>query len=157
MVTNLLYLRVYWELTSDFTSSRVCACVHKTNVSERFEVSLWRGHTPSRCKPLCFVCLCAASLAVYNVRILKLHMRMVIEILPRGGDYLLFSTQNLQDSSDCAKNRAPDSSWIVIDDRIWVWSKSPSELGDRAHRSWKLPPKPLFEVDFETISLYKFI
>ena len=69
-----------------------------------------------------------------------------------GGGNLLFSTQNLQDSSDCAKNRAPDSSWIVIDDRIWVWSKSPSELGDRAHQSWELPLKPLFEVDFETIS-----
>ena len=46
-------------------------------------------------------------------------MRMVIEELKRGGgDDLLFSAQNLQDSSDCAKNRAPDSSWVVIDDRI---------------------------------------
>ena len=48
----------------------------------------------------------------------KAHMRMVIEILERGGGNLLFLSQNLQDSSDCAKNRAPDSSWIVFDDRI---------------------------------------
>ena len=65
-------------------------------------------------------------------------MRMVIEILHREGGNLLFSTQNLQDSSDCAKNRAPGRSWLVIDVRIWVWSKSPSEIGDRAHQSWKL-------------------
>ena len=55
----------------------------------------------------------------------------------RGGN-LLFSAQNLQDWSDCAKNRAPDRPWLVLDVRIWVWSKSPSEIGDRAHQSWKL-------------------
>ena len=69
----------------------------------------------------------------------------------RGGN-LLFSAQNLQDSFDCAKNRAPDSLWIVIDDRIWVWSKSPSELGDRACQSWKLAQKPTILTHFETIS-----
>ena len=67
-----------------------------------------------------------------------LYMRMVIEVLERGGGNLLFSTPNLQDSSDCAKNRAPDRSWLVIDVRIWVWSKSRSELGDRVHQSWRL-------------------
>ena len=50
----------------------------------------------------------------------------------------MFSTQNLQDSSDCAKNRALDRSWLVIDVRILVWSKSRSEFGDRAHQSWRL-------------------
>ena len=50
----------------------------------------------------------------------------------------MFSTQNLQDSSDCAKNRAPDRSWLVIDVRILVWSKSPSELGDIDGGSLKL-------------------
>lgn len=30
----------------------------------------------------------------------------------------MFRAQNLQDCSNCAKNRAPDSSWVVIDDRI---------------------------------------
>ena len=55
---------------------------------------------------------------------------MVIEILHREGGNLLFPTPNLQDSSDCAKNRAPDRSWLVIDVRILVWSKSRSELGD---------------------------
>ena len=58
--------------------------------------------------------------------------------LNEGGGNLLFSTPNLQDSSDCAKNRAPDRSWLVIDVRIWVWSKSRSELGDRVHQSWRL-------------------
>ena len=56
----------------------------------------------------------------------------------RGGDDLLFSVQNLQDSSDCAKNRAPDKSWLAIDVRNLVWSKSRSELGDRVHQSWRL-------------------
>ena len=37
---------------------------------------------------------------------------------------------NLQDSSDCAKNRAPHRSWVVIDVKMLVWSKSRSELGD---------------------------
>ena len=58
------------------------------------------------------------------------NMRMVIEILHREGGNLLFSTQNLQDWSECAKNRAPDRSRLVIDVRILVWSKSRSELGD---------------------------
>ena len=62
---------------------------------------------------------------------------MVIEELNRRGD-ILFSTQNLQDSSDSAKNRAPDRSWLVIDVRNLVWSKSRSEFGDRAHQSWRL-------------------
>ena len=62
-------------------------------------------------------------------------MRMVIEILERGGGDLLFRSPKLQDSSDCAKNRAPDRSWLVIDIRTLVWSKSPSELGDRAYQS----------------------
>ena len=58
-------------------------------------------------------------------------------IKPRGGN-ILFRTQNLQDWSDCAKNRAPDTSCLVIHVRILVWSKSRSELGDRAHQSWRL-------------------
>ena len=58
--------------------------------------------------------------------------------LSEGGGDLLFPFQFSQDCSNCAKNRAPDSSWIVFDDIIWVWSKSPSELGDRAHQSWIL-------------------
>ena len=62
-------------------------------------------------------------------------MRMVIEEIKRGGGDLLFSAQNLQDSSDCAKNQAPDRPWLVIDVRILVWSKSRSERGDRAHQS----------------------
>ena len=63
---------------------------------------------------------------------------MVIEEIKRGGGDLLFSAQNLQDSSDCAKNQAPDRSWLGIDVRILVWSKSRSERGDRAHQSWRL-------------------
>ena len=63
-------------------------------------------------------------------------MRMVIEELNWEGGVI--SAQNSQDSSDCAKNRAPDRSWLVIDVRIWVWSKSRSELGDRFHQSWRL-------------------
>ena len=50
----------------------------------------------------------------------------------------MFRSQNLQDSSDCAKNRAPDRSWLVIGVRILVWSKSPSELGDIDGGSLKL-------------------
>ena len=50
----------------------------------------------------------------------------------------MFPTPNLQDSSDCAKNRAPDRSWLVIDVRNLVWSKSPSELGDIDGGSLKL-------------------
>ena len=50
----------------------------------------------------------------------------------------MFRTPNLQDSSDCAKNRALDRSWLVIDVRILVWSKSPSELGDIDGGSLKL-------------------
>ena len=50
----------------------------------------------------------------------------------------MFSTQNLQDSSDCTKNRAPDRSWLVIDVIILVWSKGPSELGDIDGGSLKL-------------------
>ena len=50
----------------------------------------------------------------------------------------MFRSQNLQDSSDCAKNRAPDRSWLVIDIKIVVWSKSPSELGDIDGGSLKL-------------------
>ena len=74
---------------------------------------------------------------------------MVISELTWGGDDLLFLSQNLQDCSNCAKNRAPDRSWLVIDDRIWVWSKSPSELGDTGHQSWKL--------EFPYINLYREI
>ena len=58
------------------------------------------------------------------------NIRMVIENIKRGGDDLLFSSQNLQDCSDCAKNRAPHRSWVVIDVKILFWSKSPSELED---------------------------
>ena len=50
----------------------------------------------------------------------------------------MFRSQNLQDSSDWAKNRAPDRSWLVIDVRNLVWSKSPSELGDIDGGSLKL-------------------
>ena len=74
---------------------------------------------------------------------------MVISELSWGGGNLLFYTHNLQDPSDCAKNRAPGRSWLVIDVRIWVWSKSPSEIGDRAHQSWKL--------EFPYINLYREI
>ena len=49
---------------------------------------------------------------------LKLNTRMVIEEIKRGGGDLLFSAQNLQESSDCAKNQAPGRSWLVIDVRI---------------------------------------
>ena len=64
-----------------------------------------------------------------------------------GEGNLLFLAQNLQDWSDCAKNRAPDRSWLVIDVIILVWSKSPSELGDIDGGSLKL-------LDFQK-SLYK--
>ena len=62
-------------------------------------------------------------------------MRMVIEEIKRGGDDLLFSSQNLQDSSDCAKNRAPDSSWVEVSDKILFYTKIILELGDRACQS----------------------
>ena len=51
-----------------------------------------------------------------------IYLRMVIEILERRGGDLLFSSQNLQDCSDCAKNRVLDSSWVVIDDKILFYT-----------------------------------
>ena len=73
----------------------------------------------------------------YSESVLQATWGWLSKYLTERGGNLLFRAQNLQDCSNCAKNRAPDSSWVVIDDIIWVWSKSPSELGDTGGGSWK--------------------